>query len=152
MSRTGMTADDRLDIFDLFARYAWAYDCSDAEAYAETFAPDGILRGDQINVTGREAIREAIKHFFEMRGASLWQHHNNHLKMDGNAHECTVWSYWVVLEHHRVDDRYGVGRLGHHYSHCVKLDGQWYFKERAFSLDLTEGLPWKSPQPDTRAQ
>jgi hypothetical protein len=148
MSPTGMSAEDRLDIFDLFARYAWAYDCSDAEAYAETFASDGVLRGNQLLVTGRPAIRDAIKAFFEMRGTSLWQHHNDHLRMSGSATECTVWSYWAVLEHQRIDDRYGIGQLGHYFSRCVKLEGRWYFKERAFFLDLTDGLPWKA-QPGT---
>jgi uncharacterized protein (TIGR02246 family) len=145
MSQIQMTADDRLDIFDLFARYAWAYDCSDAEAYAETFSPDGVLTdGGQLRVEGRPAIREAIKKFFEMRGTSLWQHHNDHLRMEGDGRECTVWSYWAVLEHRRSDDYHGVGRLGYYFSRCVKLDDRWLFKERTFYLDMSEGLPWKN--------
>lgn len=144
MTPTGMTAEDRLDILDLFARYAWAYDCSDAEAYAGTFAPDGVLVGGQLRVQGRPAIREAIKAFFEMRGTSLWQHYNDHLRMQGNDRECTVWSYWAVLEHHRPD-RFGVGRLGHYFSRCVKVDGRWCFKERAFYAELPDGLPWNNP-------
>ena len=38
-----LTTADRLGILDLFARYAWAYDGGDAQAYAETFATDGVL-------------------------------------------------------------------------------------------------------------
>jgi ketosteroid isomerase-like protein len=141
-----MTADDRLDIFDLFARYAWAYDCSDSEAYSDTFAADGVLADEgQLRVQGRPAIQKTIRHFFDMRGTSLWQHHYDHLRIEGNGQECTVWSYWVVLEHRKLDDYHGVGRMGHHFSRCVKIDGRWYFKERAFFQGLTDGLPWKNP-------
>jgi uncharacterized protein (TIGR02246 family) len=62
-----LTAKDRLGIFDLFARYAWAYDCGDAEAYAETFTEDGVLADENdLRAVGRPAIAEAIKRFFEM--------------------------------------------------------------------------------------
>jgi ketosteroid isomerase-like protein len=146
MTPSRMTADDRLDIFDLFARYAWAYDCSDADAYSETFAPDGVLAdADQMRVVGRIAIRRAIRKFFEMRGTSLWQHHNDHLRIEGNSQECTVWSYWAVLEHRQIDDYHGVGKLGYYFSRCVKLDGRWYLKERTFFVTMGDGLPWKNP-------
>ena len=146
MNATRMTADDKLDIFDLFARYAWAYDCSDAQAYAETFAPDGILAdAGQLRVQGRTEIQKAIHHFFDMRGTSLWQHHNDHLRIEGNGNECTVWSYWAVLEHRAVDDHHGVGRLGYYFTQCAKIDGSWYIKERTFYQGMKEGLPWKHP-------
>ena len=145
MSQTGMSADNRLDIFDLFARYAWAYDCGDAAAYAETFAPDGLLAGpDGLHAVGRPAIAEAIQTFFDLRGTKVWQHHNAHLRMEGDDDACTVWSYWAVLEHRRDDDTYGVGSLGYYLSRCVKSDGRWRFAERTFHMDMSAGLPWKT--------
>ena len=141
-TRIRMSADDRLDIFDLFARYAWAYDCGDAEAYALTFTPDGVLADDGgLRAEGRPAIREAIKTFFEMRGKRTWQHHNAHLRMEGDGSSCDVWSYWAVLER-REDGEHGVGSLGCYLSRCVKQDGQWLFKERTFYMEMPKALPW----------
>ncbi len=137
-----MSADDRLAILDLFARYAWAYDCGDAAAYAAVFTEDGLL-ADQadLHAVGRPAIREAIKYFFDLRGQSVWQHHNAHLRMEGDGEECQVHSYWAVLEH-RPDGGFGVGSLGWYLSRCVKLDGEWFFQERTFYNDMPKALPW----------
>jgi len=34
-----------LDIFDLFARYAWSYDHSARQGMAALFAEDGVMEG-----------------------------------------------------------------------------------------------------------
>ena len=143
----GMTAEDRLDIFDLFARYAWAYDCGDAQAYAEVFTEDGLLADEgDLHAVGRPAIREAIQTYFDMRGASTWQHHNAHLRMVGDGVGCDVHSYWTVLEH-RPDGGHGVGSLGWYLTRCVKQDGRWFIKERTFYMDMPKALPWTGTAP-----
>jgi ketosteroid isomerase-like protein len=139
-----LTADDRFGLFDLFARYAWAYDCGDAQAYAETFTTDGVLADENdLRAVGRPAIAEAIKSFFEMRGPNVWQHHNNHLRISGDSESCTVHSYWAVLAHH-ADNTLGVDSLGWYISRCRRVDGVWLFAERTFFMDLPQELPWKA--------
>ncbi len=136
-----MSADDRLDILDLFARYAWAYDCGDAEAYAATFTQDAVLSDELgFRADGREAIRKGIVTYFELRGASVWQHHNDHLRIEGDGSSCVVHSYWAVIEH-RVDGGFGVGSLGWYVSHCVKTAEGWRFVSRRFNYDMPKGLP-----------
>ena len=86
-----LTTADRLGILDLFARYAWAYDGGDAQAYAENFTTDGVLADENdLRVVGRPAIAEAIKTFFDMRGLNVWQHYNDHLRIEGDSEACTV--------------------------------------------------------------
>jgi ketosteroid isomerase-like protein len=138
-----LTTEDRFGIFDLFARYAWAYDCGDAQAYAETFTTDGVLADENdLRAVGRPAIAEAIKTFFDMRGLDVWQHHNDHLHIQGDGAQCTVHSYWAVLAHRRSDDGFGVSTLGWYISRCRKVDGVWLFAERTFYMDMPKGLPW----------
>lgn len=36
---------DRLEIQELIARYCWALDTRDGDAYAATFIPDGVFQG-----------------------------------------------------------------------------------------------------------
>lgn len=38
-----LTPEDRLDILDLMARYAWAIDTGDTDAYVACFTPDAVL-------------------------------------------------------------------------------------------------------------
>jgi len=140
-----LTADDRLALFDLYARYAWAYDCGDAEAYADTFIANGVLADENgLRAKGRPAIAEAIKTFFAMRDPNVWQHHNDHLHIEGDGEQCTIHSYWAVLERRqRTDGGYGVMGLGWYISRCQKVDGVWLFAERTFLADMPQGLPWK---------
>ena len=148
MPGSRLSAEDRLDILDLFARYAWAYDCGDADAYAQTFTPDGVLAdGADLRAQGREAIAAAIQTFFDMRGANAWQHHNDHLRLDGAGDECTVHSYWAVIEHRLQDDQYRVASMGWYESRCRKVDGVWLFSERTFHFGTSKNLPWKQAQP-----
>ena len=53
-------AEDRAKIEDLQARYLFALDFRDPEAYAATFAPDGILDYGAGEIKGREAIAEMV--------------------------------------------------------------------------------------------
>jgi uncharacterized protein (TIGR02246 family) len=54
-------ARDRAEIEDLQARYLFALDWQDADAYAATFAPDGVLDWAGGVVRGREAIRTEVR-------------------------------------------------------------------------------------------
>ncbi|MGE3986299.1 MAG: nuclear transport factor 2 family protein, partial [Dehalococcoidia bacterium] len=38
-----LTADERLAIFDLMARYAWSIDTCDVEGYVDCFTSDAIV-------------------------------------------------------------------------------------------------------------
>ena len=59
-SAEGSYAEDRAKIEDLQARYLFALDFRDAEAYAATFAEDGVLDYGAGKIKGRQAIREMV--------------------------------------------------------------------------------------------
>src|ERR1700704_2401971 len=52
-----LSADDRLAIMDLIARYAYTLDSGDLDGYANNFAPDGLLFEKH---RGRAAIKEFV--------------------------------------------------------------------------------------------
>ena len=142
MPKSAMTAEDRLDIFDLFARYAWAYDCGDAQAYAGVFTDDGLL-SDQgaLHAVGRKAIAQAIQVFFDQRGVNAWQHHNDHLRIEGAGEACTVHSYWLLAEFNRQSSEHLLRAMGWYVTHCRKVDGRWLIAERVFHFETPQGLP-----------
>src|SRR5687767_5268831 len=54
---------DRAEIEDLMARYLFAIDYMDWDAYVATFAEDGELEFASGKSVGREAIRKAVTDF-----------------------------------------------------------------------------------------
>lgn len=51
-----MTFEDRFEIHELVARYNFAADDGDAEAWADTFTADGVLDGLVGEIKGRDAL------------------------------------------------------------------------------------------------
>jgi hypothetical protein len=138
-----LTCEDRLDILDLFSRYTWAYDCGDADAYAQVFTSDGVLSdGGKLHAVGRDMIGQAVKKYIDERGTNVWQHYNANIHMVGDNQMCTVYSYWGVLQHLRTDKQFGVLGLGWYVTTCAKDNGLWFIKERVFRDDMPANLPW----------
>ena len=69
MNYANTYAQDRAQIQDLQARYMFALDWQDADAYASTFTEDGVLDWAGGVAKGREAIREvqieSLRHMSE---------------------------------------------------------------------------------------
>jgi hypothetical protein len=57
-----INTDDRLNILELVARYNWAIDHREAEAFADVFTADGELWADHaLRAKGRAALIEHIR-------------------------------------------------------------------------------------------
>lgn len=132
--------DDRALIEDLQARYLFAFDFGDAQGYANTFAPDGILDFGQGEVKGREAIAKFIsdgrKRQEEARANTpagerprVGRHiiNNTVVKVDGDKARSV--SYWT----HMTSGPTGYGTVdffGHYEDDLVKVNGEWLFARR----------------------
>jgi uncharacterized protein (TIGR02246 family) len=140
-----LSAEDRLDILELLARYAWAYDCGDAEAYADTFTEDGLFEGTfGEQVVGRTAIRDYVQTLMAPRGADMVQHHNDHVWIEGEGDRCTVYCYWMQVQQKAGEKTCSVRNIGYYVSECVKIDDIWYFKKRSIPLWNGKAIPWKA--------
>jgi uncharacterized protein (TIGR02246 family) len=133
MSTRPLTAEDRLDILDLIARYARTLDSGDLDGYVNNFAPDGVLFDRQ---HGREAIREYVgKLMQEGRAGPLpsgdvaYRHFAQSATIDAeSATRANVHSYllWVFM-----GDEPPVRAAAEYLDVVEKIDGQWYFKSRS---------------------
>jgi hypothetical protein len=144
--------DDRALIEDLQARYLFAFDFGDAQGYANTFAPDGILDFGWGEIKGREAIARFIvdgrKRTEENRAKtpagqrpSVGRHIINNIvvKIDGSkARSVSYWSHMTS----GPDGRGGVDFFGHYEDEMVKVNGEWLFARRRI---YNEAIPeWAS--------
>jgi|HubBroStandDraft_1064217.scaffolds.fasta_scaffold109797_2 hypothetical protein len=142
-ARRRPSAEDRLDIMELFARYSWSYDCSDVHGYAATFTPDGVIEAfGKEAARGREAIAKFLPGIYALRGDDDWQHHNDHFIFDGDDKACTVYNYWALLQRKHGSDDYSVRSFGYYVSLCVNIDGEWLIKKRSINHWDHHQLPW----------
>jgi SnoaL-like protein len=144
--------DDRALIEDLQARYMFAFDFGDAEGYAATFTPNGVLDFGQGENKGRQAIAKFIadgrKRTEETRAKtpagerpSIGRHiiNNMVIKIDGDkAHAVAYWSHMTSGSNGRGT----VDFFGHYEDELVKLNGEWLFARRRI---YNEAIPeWAS--------
>ena len=134
-------ADDRAAIEDLQARYMFALDFKDAEAYAATFAPDGILDFGRGEIKGRDAIAEMVANMradFEQDidedtsglrpVAGRHSITNIVIKVDGDR--ATGRAYWFHMGNDNPERAAQLNSFGHYEDEMVRIDGQWFFAQR----------------------
>jgi len=131
---------DRVEIQDLQARYLFALDWQDAEAYAATFTEDGVLDWAGGIVQGRPSIREEVRGMratFEkkekvdapVRPARL-RHFISNVVVDFDGDRATSRSFWFEFNNDSRDRRPYVGGYGHYEDDLRRVDGRWLFTRR----------------------
>lgn len=142
-----LSADDRLDIMELFARYAWGIDLADADAVVECFAEDAwfdhLWQG---RVQGHEAILANLRKLWYDRQA-WWigrQHLFSHYIMWPEGEGARVRTFFQIIQFN-VD--YGtnfVFGIGTRNDLCVKRDGRWVFQNLYINAwTALEHVPWQ---------
>jgi SnoaL-like domain len=126
-----LSAEDRLDIMDLIARYAYTLDSGDLDGYVNNFAPEGVLFEQH---KGREAIREYVGMLMRQgragplpNGDVAYRHFVGSPVIDGGGDRAIVHSYllWV-----NMGTEPPVSAAAEYTDECIKLDGRWYFLDR----------------------
>lgn len=143
---TTIAMADRLEILELIARYAWAYDCGDAAAFADTFIADGTLSAFGSEAArGREALMAFARERFAERGDQDWQHLTDHHVFEGAGSRCAVYSYYSMLEGTRAEPRsFRVRSFGWYSSDCERTAAGWRFCARGIHRWDAGRLPWAS--------
>ena len=127
-----LSADDRLDILDLIARYAHTLDSGDLDGYVANFAPNATLFSQ---ATGRDEIRAMVAALYKEgragplpNGDVAYRHFAQAVTIDGvDATHAKVHSYllWV-----NMGKEPPVSAAAEYLDEMVKLDGHWYFQSR----------------------
>lgn len=127
-----MSVEDRLDIMELFARYAWAIDSGDIQGVLDCFAEDGCM--DHLwqgKLYGHEQIRRAFEELWYDR-PSWWagrQHLANHFLITREGEGARVKAFFSILQfnvEYRTNFVFGIGTWD---NYCVKRNGKWVFQE-----------------------
>ncbi len=130
---------DRAEIEDLMARYLFAIDYFDWDAYVGTFAPDGELEFASGISKGRDAIRAAVTSFSTRIGQFYHTADGKPAKLRHVILQSSIrveggraWarSLWLEMANHGEGDQPKIGTYGLYEDELVKVDGHWLFKRR----------------------
>ncbi len=129
--------EDRIAIQDLIARYGWALDTGDIEGLVACFTPDGVVIEevfeDPDRWEGHEGVRRLAQHYGSSPGFPGRQHHVTQSIVEGDSVRCSVKSFAFVTEC-RGEPPYTLRFTGYYDDQLVKIDGEWFFKERVIRL------------------
>jgi hypothetical protein len=149
-------ADDRAAIEDLQARYMFALDFHDADAYVATFTEDGVLDYGPV-IKGREAIRKVIvdmgKRFSDQApdASGLWPWVGRHnisnivIKVDGDKAEGRA--YWFHYNNNTPKRTGQLDAFGTYEDEMVKVDGKWLFSKRKIYNEQVKDWAYKGGNP-----
>jgi uncharacterized protein (TIGR02246 family) len=119
---------DYCEIRALVERYADAVNRRDADAYEDTWAPDGVweIRGNRYE--GREAIMAYWKPLMAGIPWVLQTINNGTVDAVGDTATCR----WFHTDFSALADGTKRMAIGLYYDTCARADGQWRFSHRSY--------------------
>jgi hypothetical protein len=134
-------ADDRAAIEDLQARYMFALDFQDPQAYAATFAEDGVLDYGAGKIRGREAIAAFVAESRTSAEAARaadksglrparGRHNITNIVLDIDGDRATGAAYWFHMGNDNPERAAQLDSFGHYEDELVKVNGKWLFSLR----------------------
>ena len=123
-----LTADDRAEIVELFARYAWAGDTGNLEEFLAIFTPDGVFDGVMDKFKGQEGLTKLLKSMVKGPRSFGIQHLMNNSVFDGDDQRCVVKS--MCFAPRRIENEHSIVFVGYYIDTCIKVDNRWLFQVR----------------------
>jgi uncharacterized protein (TIGR02246 family) len=141
-------AQDRAEICDLMARYLFAMDYHDADAYAECFTEDGVLDYAMGRLEGREAIRAEARAFKDKVGEIFkdWQgnpaklrHAINQQAIRVEGDRASNTGLWWEMTNGGPEGSFATPSFGIYEDELARVDGRWLFKRRKIYNEFLPG-------------
>ena len=124
-----MTADDYVEIQQLYSRYNDAIDSGDAEGYAATFIPDGTFN----TFKGHDALVGFIHNWHEKMGGENRRHWNTNLTITPTADGASGTVYLMLIDVGTKPP--SIVTAAKYDDELVKTPQGWRFKKRATKAD-----------------
>ncbi len=127
--QNALTADDFVEIQQLYAKYNWTLDAGDSEGYASTFTPDGAFNAN----VGHDAIVKFADGFRAGLGARV-RHWNTNLMIMPTATGASGQVYLVLVDFSTKPAT--IVTSASYTDELVKTAQGWRFKKRATKGDV----------------
>ena len=146
MPRPKIPVEDRLEIQELFAYYAWGLNTGDMDQVLSTFATDGSMEHMPQGIfQGHEQLKVLFNHlWYDKPGWFIArQHLATHFIMtpldDGDTH---VKAYSSILQHNLDYRSNFVFGLASWDNVLTKASGEWLFKSVKIVKWMGDTVPW----------
>jgi ketosteroid isomerase-like protein len=126
-----LTADDRLAILEVIARYNRLADERDVEGTVALYTDTGYIDGDFSTGVGPDGLRADLPGIFAMEGTLKRHISINHL-IDGDGARATVRSLLLVVEGETLP---AVGATADITDELHKQDGRWLLARHHVAID-----------------
>lgn len=136
---TKLSAEDRFEIQDLYAAYAFRYDRGEAEAWADLFTSDGTFgRAGEEPAQGREELERFVA---ENLGANPGvTHHTSNVVAEPDGPDRAIGGAYALVVRVDEDGAVRLRNVGTYQDELVRTPAGWRFAARVF----TSGLPTES--------
>ncbi len=125
-----LSAQDYIDIQQLYARYALLIDTGDAEGWANTFTSDGVFNNSS---RGRDALVQFVHDWRDKRRGASLRHWNSNLVITRTADGATGSIYMQLLD---ISTKLPTATASYRYEDAlVKTAAGWRFKTRVLHRD-----------------
>lgn len=132
------TPEDRFAIKDLLARYGWALDTGDVDAFVACFAPDGVMIEEVFEDPdvwqGRDGIRRLAEHYRGIANFPGRQHFAANILVTPTAEDRAQVRSFALVTECQGEPPYKLRFCGYYDDEIVRLDGQWHFARRVVRL------------------
>lgn len=125
MTANRLSAEDRMDVLDLLARYGQAMDGTDPQAFLDCFIPDAELDIGYRTVKGADELREFADYFAAKPGRP-WYHHITTTTFSGDAERVHTRSY-LLMTSLDAEGKSQVHGCAVYLDEFVKHEGNWLF-------------------------
>jgi uncharacterized protein (TIGR02246 family) len=134
--------EDRIAVEDVMARYVWAVDSLDAEAYVAVFTEDAVIDSNGSISKGHEEIRRIVTNLIKRRDdnkakgvptANLYHVVSNVRITFPRANEAVHLSYWQTVRRDQ-DNKMTAAAMGRSEDHLVKRNGKWLIQSRKLTV------------------
>jgi hypothetical protein len=128
-----LSAQDTVEIQQLYARYNIAIDTGDAEAWAATFIPNGVFN----TYTGHDALVGFVKMWREKLNGAARKHWNTNLQLSGDARQASGIVYLMLVD--TSTKPAAIIFTGIYNDSLVKTKEGWRFAKRTTTADAPAG-------------
>lgn len=134
-STDALSAQDTIDIQQLYARYNIAIDSGDGQGWAATFTPDGVFNA----ISGHDALAEFVKTWREKLNGASRRHWNNNLQITGNSKEASGFVFLMLID---VSTKpISIVGTATYSDSLVKTKDGWRFTKRTTKSDIAPAAP-----------
>jgi hypothetical protein len=133
-----LSAQDYIDIEQLYATYNHAIDSGDGEAWAATFTPDGTFN----KFTGHDQLVGFIKRWKEEMNGGNRRHWNTNLRIVPSKDGASASVFLMLVD---VSTK-SIVATGMYDDTLVKTASGWRFKTRATKMDAAPPAPAAAPK------